>query len=183
MAMNVYIALIRGINVGGNNIVKMQDLKALFEDLGFRNARTYIQSGNVVFETGEGDNGETVRQTIEDGFRAAFGFGVSVVVRSAEELVSVIAGNPFELAAAEDFKRLHVFFLSGEPDKEALERLAPYENGEDMIRVAGRDMYILFHTKISDSPLFKVSLDKVLGLSATSRNWNTVTKLAAMAGE
>lgn len=181
--MAVYISLIRGINVGGNNIVKMQELKALFEDLGFRNARTYIQSGNVVFEAGEEGSGESIRQTIEDGFRAAFGFSASVIVRSAGELASVIAGNPFELAAAEDFKRLYVFFLSGEPDKEALERLAPYENGEDIIRVAGRDMYILFHTKISDSPLSRLSLDKLLGLSVTSRNWNTVTKLAAMAGE
>ncbi|AIQ62265.1 hypothetical protein PSTEL_03170 [Paenibacillus stellifer] len=65
--MAVYISLIRGINVGGNNIVKMQELKALFEDLGFRNARTYIQSGNVVFEAGEEGSGESIRQTIEDG--------------------------------------------------------------------------------------------------------------------
>ncbi|MDT3428701.1 uncharacterized protein (DUF1697 family) [Paenibacillus forsythiae] len=180
--MSEYIALIRGINVGGNKIVKMQDLRTMLQSLGFQNVKTYIQSGNVVFG-GEGNGEEALGEAIEQGIRNTFGFEASVMIRTAEELEAVIANNPFELAGAEDSKRLYVSFLSGELTDEALERLRPYEDGEDKLRVIGREMYILYKTKISDSPLFKVPLEKIMGVSATARNWNTVNKLAAMARE
>ncbi|MFD1773934.1 DUF1697 domain-containing protein [Paenibacillus rhizophilus] len=180
--MGKYIALIRGINVGGNKIVKMQDLKTMLQSLGFQNVKTYIQSGNVVFDGGETGE-EALKESIEKGIRDTFGFDASVIIRTAEELEAAIANNPFELAEPEEFKRLYVSFLAGELTDEAMERLRPYEDGEDKLRVIGKEMYILYCTKVSDSPLFKVPLEKIMGVSATSRNWNTVNKLAAMAAE
>ncbi|WP_025691041.1 DUF1697 domain-containing protein [Paenibacillus zanthoxyli] len=180
--MEKYIALIRGINVGGNKIIKMQDLRTMLQSLGFQNVKTYIQSGNVVL--GGPDSGdEAIGEAIEQGIRDTFGFDASVVIRTAQELEAAIANNPFELTGAEEFKRLYVSFLSGELTDEARERLRPYEDGEDKLRIVGKEMYILYKTKVSDSPLFKVPLEKIMGVSATSRNWNTVNKLAAMARE
>lgn len=181
--MDRVIALIRGINVGGNRIVKMQDLKALFENLGFGNVKTYIQSGNVVFDTEDGSGDEAIRTRIEAGMVESFGLEVSVTLRTAEELETVIRGNPYDPLTPEELKRLYVLFLAREPEQEALGRLAPYEGKEDRLKIIGREIYILYSTRASESPLFKVPLEKLLGVPATSRNWNTVTRLASMARE
>ncbi|MCE3198591.1 DUF1697 domain-containing protein [Paenibacillus sonchi] len=180
--MNTYIALLRGINVGGNKIIKMQALKAMFESLGYSRVRTYIQSGNVVFESNRAQAAE-LEAVISAAIRETFGFDVSVMSRSLEELEAVIAGNPFEPPAEEGYKRLYISFLAEAPSKEALEKLRPYEEGADKLHVAGKEMYTLYEVSASQSPLFKVQLDKLLGTSITARNWNTVNKLAAMGRE
>ncbi|WP_410513352.1 DUF1697 domain-containing protein [Paenibacillus sp. BR2-3] len=177
--MTTYIALLRGINVGGNKIIKMQDLKAMFQSLEFHNVRTYIQSGNVVFESKEA-SGTRLSGAIERMIKETFGFDVSVIIRSLEELESTIAGNPFDLSEKEDFKRLYVSFLAAEPSAEALEKLRPYEDGPDKLRFVGKEMYVLYEISVSQSALFKVPMDKILGTLITARNWNTVNKLAAM---
>ncbi|WP_342438231.1 DUF1697 domain-containing protein [Paenibacillus sp. FSL L8-0436] len=177
--MTTYIALLRGINVGGNKIIKMQDLKSMFQALHFEHVRTYIQSGNVVFESTEG-SGHQLAAVIGEQIRETFGFDVSVIIRSLEELEAAIAGNPFQLTEANEFKRLYVSFLADEPTAEALEKLRPYEDGADKVRVTGKEMYTLYEVSVSQSPLFKVQLDKLLGTPITARNWNTVNKLAAL---
>jgi uncharacterized protein (DUF1697 family) len=174
-----YIALLRGINVGGNKIIIMQDLKALFHSLGYEHIRSYIQSGNVIFESGETSH-RVLRDTIERGIKEVFGFDVSVIIRTHEELEQAIANSPFNLAEPEDFKRLYVSFLADEPSEESLEKLRPYEDGPDKIRFVGREMYTLYEISVSKSELFKVPVDKILGMPLTARNWNTVNKLAAM---
>ncbi|WP_019913770.1 DUF1697 domain-containing protein [Paenibacillus sp. HW567] len=177
--MNTYIALLKGINVGGNKIIKMQALKAMFESLGYDRVRTYIQSGNVVFESGE-TGSALLADTIRAKIIETFGFDASVLIRTLEELEAVIAGNPFELFEEEEYKRLYVSFLEKEPSAQALEQLRPYADGADKLRVVGREMYTLYEVSVSKSPLFKVPLEKLLGTSITARNWNTVNKLAAL---
>ncbi|MHA6534492.1 DUF1697 domain-containing protein [Paenibacillus sp. BAC0078] len=177
--MNTYIALLKGINVGGNKIIKMQALKAMFESLGYDRVRTYIQSGNVVFESGDTDS-DALAEIISRQIMETFGFDVSVLIRSLEQLETVIAGNPFEIFEEEAYKRLYVSFLEKEPSEEALEQLQPYADGADKLIVAGREMYTLYEVSVSKSPLFKVPLEKLLGTSITARNWNTVNKLAAL---
>ena len=177
--MNTYIALLRGINVGGNKIIKMQDLKAMFQSLEFHNVRTYIQSGNVIFEsdTAELDiMGGMIEQRIKD----VFGFEVSVIIRTVEELEQAIGNNPFTLLEQEDFKRLYVTFLASEPSPGALEKLAPYVDGPDKIRFVGKEMYVLYEVSVSKSALFKVPMDKILGMPSTTRNWNTLNKLVGL---
>ncbi|KAA8997195.1 DUF1697 domain-containing protein [Paenibacillus spiritus] len=175
------VALIRGINVGGKTL-KMETLRQELTARGFGKVKTYIQSGNVVFDSPAGSDDETAR-TLEQIIRETFGYSADVMVRSAAEWRAIVERNPYPPAAPEDGKRLHLFLLARELDEAALARLKPYGEAEDRIHVAGREMYVLFGTKMSDSPLFKLSLDKLLGLSATARNWNTVMKLAEMCEE
>lgn len=175
--MSKYIALLRGINVGGNKIIKMQELKAMFESLGFTGVTTYIQSGNVVFEGGTATDG-TLSALIGGRIKEVFGFDVSVIIRTAAELERTLANNPFPPEAPEDHKRLYVSFLPGEPSEEALEKLRPYEKGADKLRVIGKEMYVLYAVSASRSALFNVSFDKIFGQPVTARNWNTVSKLA-----
>jgi uncharacterized protein (DUF1697 family) len=180
--MTTYIALLRGINVGGNKIIKMQDLKAMFQSLGFEDVRTYIQSGNVVFE-GEEQSESLISGIIERQIEETFGFAVSVIMRTLDELEQTIANNPFKLTDKEDFKRWYVSFLPAEPSAEALDKLRIYEDGPDQIRFVGREMYVLYEVSVSQSPLFKVSFDKILGMPVTTRNWNTLNKLVTMASK
>lgn len=177
--MTTYIALLRGINVGGNKIIKMLDLKAMFQTLGFENVRTYIQSGNVVFESDEGSE-SLLTGVIERKIHEVFGFEVSVIIRTLAEMENVIANDPFQLSEPEDFKRWYVTFLPAEPSAEALDKLRTYENGPDKVRFVGREMYILYEVSVSQSPLFKVPFDRILGMTITARNWNTVNKLVTM---
>lgn len=160
--MTTYIALLRGINVGGNKIIKMLDLKAMFQALGFANVRTYIQSGNVVFENDEGSVG-LLSGVIERQIHEVFGFEVSVIIRTLAEMENVIANDPFQLSEPEEFKRWYVTFLPAEPSAEALDKLRTYENGPDKVRFVGREMYILYEVSVSQSPLFKVPLTKYSG--------------------
>ncbi|MEK4234698.1 hypothetical protein BSK65_21670 [Paenibacillus odorifer] len=177
--MTTYIALLRGINVGGNKIIKMLDLKAMFQTLGFENVRTYIQSGNVVFESDEGSK-SLLTGVIERKIHEVFGFEVSVIIRTLAEMENVIANDPFQLSEPEEFKRWYVTFLPAEPSAEALDKLRTYENGPDKVRFVGREMYILYEVSVSQSPLFKVPFDRILGMTITARNWNTVNKLVTM---
>lgn len=178
--MNTYIAWLRGINVGGNKVIKMQELKAVLGTLPFKNVRTYIQSGNVVLES-EALTGDGLAEMIGGKIQEAFGFEVPVMIRSLEELEAVIAGNPFPLSEPEEFKRLYVSFLAAEPAAEALEKLSRYEDGADQVRVIGKEMYTYYEVSVSESPLFKVPFDKLLGTALTARNWNTLNKVAALA--
>lgn len=178
--MNTYIALLRGINVGGNKLIRMQELKAMFVELQYANVRTYIQSGNVVFES-EAASGEGLAEVISQRIWETFGFEVPVIIRSVEELEAVIAGNPFPLTEPEEFKRLYVSFLADEPSAEALEKVRPYEDGADQVRVIGKEMYTYYEVSVSESPLFKVQFDKLLGTNLTARNWNTLGKVTALA--
>lgn len=177
--MTTYIALLRGINVGGNKIIKMQDLRSMCQAMHLENVRTYIQSGNIVFDSVDESSGR-LGMMIGEQIMKTFGFDVPVIIRSLEELEAAIAGNPFQLTEAEEFKRLYISFLETEPSAEALEKLRPYEDGADKLRVIGKDMYTLYEVSVSQSPLFKVPLDKLLGTTLTARNWNTVNKLAAL---
>ncbi|WP_405106717.1 DUF1697 domain-containing protein [Paenibacillus sp. FSL K6-1217] len=178
--MNTYIAWLRGINVGGNKIIKMQELKAMFEALNYGNVRTYIQSGNVVFES-EAAAAPQLAGTISQRLQETFGFEVPVIIRSLEELEAVIAGNPFPQEEPEAYKRLYVSFLEAEPAAEAMEKLRPYEDGADKVRLIGRELYAFYEVSVSASPLFKVPFDKLLGTTLTARNWNTLNKVAALA--
>lgn len=177
--MSTYIALLRGINVGGNKIIKMQDLKAMFLSLGAQKVRTYIQSGNVVFESDE-ESEYLLSAAIKDRIKEAFDFDVSVMIRTVDEMEQVLVNNPFPLTEKEDLKRWYVSFLPHEPSPEALEKLRIYEDGPDKLRFVGREMYVIYEVSTSQSALSKVPLDRMLGMPITARNWNTVNKLVDM---
>jgi uncharacterized protein (DUF1697 family) len=117
---------------------------------------------------------------IERQIHEVFGFEVSVIIRTLAEMENVIANDPFQLSEPEEFKRWYVTFLPAEPSAEALDKLRTYEKGPDKVRFVGREMYILYEVSVSQSLLFKVPFDKILGMPITARNWNTVNKLVAI---
>ena len=175
-----YIALLRGINVGGKNIIKMAQLKAIFEDIGFQNVKTYIQSGNVLFSS---DKSESVLiNKIEEKIYTNVSFKVSVILRSEEEFNNLIENCPFsekEILEAQgntSSEVLYVAFLKQEPLEENIDKFSVYETGEDKYKIIGRDVYLLFHDSIRNSKLGN-NLGK-LDNSATTRNWKTINKIS-----
>ncbi|MGZ4160254.1 MAG: DUF1697 domain-containing protein [Neobacillus sp.] len=174
--MTIYIALLRGINVGGHKRIKMADLKQLLETIGLRNVKTYIQSGNVLFESEE--ETDQLRQRMEEEINKNFGFPVPVILRTAQEFERIFKSCPFPTESLPQGESVNVAFLSGVPSEEGIEYLSTVESNRDEYKIEGKDVYLYFGQSILDSKL-ATQLPK-LGVQATVRNWKTVTKLAAM---
>ncbi|HEV8190468.1 MAG TPA: DUF1697 domain-containing protein [Ktedonobacterales bacterium] len=177
--MTTYIALLRGINVGGRNMIKMAELKRLFEKLGLDQVQTYIQSGNVLFTAEEEE--QPLRQRLEREIEAIFGFPVTVVLRTAAELQQIIAECPFASDALQEGESLYLTLLADVPSKEGIERLLSYSSEVDDYRIVGRSVYLLYRRSILDSKLTNAFLEQRLGVRSTARNWRTISALAAKA--
>ncbi|WP_031342203.1 DUF1697 domain-containing protein [Ruminiclostridium papyrosolvens] len=181
--MIVYIAFLRGINVGGKNIIKMADLKQVFESIGLCEVKTYIQSGNVLFKSNEAE--ESLCDKIEHKIGAVFGIPVNVILRTSTELEHIILNCPFskdEIIEAETLSKvesLYVALLTHNPLKEKIEYINVYRSESDKYHIVGRDIYLLFHHSIRNSKLSN-NLYK-LNVSTTVRNWKTLSKLAVLA--
>ena len=176
--MSVVVALLRGINLGPKRRVAMADLRALLQDAGFENVRTHLQSGNVVLETG--DPPDEAARTIEERIAERYGFDVDVIVRTAPELADVAANSPFADVAT-DGARHFVVFLPSEPDAAALAELAEQDFEPDRYAARGREIYAWCPNGMRDSHLMRALADPRLAPTGTVRNWNTVTKLLALA--
>ncbi|MUG87883.1 DUF1697 domain-containing protein [Paenibacillus timonensis] len=180
--MTIHIALLRGINVGGKNIIKMAELKRSLTEQGFSEVQTYIQSGNILFASEEEG---ALGLRMEEVIRRDFGLDIPVVLRTASELRATAEGCPFtpeEIAAAEAASTgecLYVAFLRSEPIAEALKRFAAYANEQELFRTSGREVYLLFKESVRNSKL-AANLQK-LDAYATVRNWKTVGKLLSLA--
>ena len=177
--MPSYIALLRGVNVSGHHRIKMDRLRATFLELGFRNVRTYFQSGNVVFDSGATATSALGRR-IEAQIQRDFGFRVPVIVRTPKEMATVVKHNPFLNATNVDVSRLHVTFLS-EPApgiaNEALRRLA---SGGEQVHVNGRTIYLHCPDGYGGSRLSNTAIERHLRVGATTRNWKTTNALLTM---
>lgn len=176
--MPTYIALLRGVNIG-QNLLKMERLREMCAQVGLQNARTYVQSGNVVFE-GDGP-AEKWAQALEAKLTGKTRLPVTVLVRTAAEIKKVLGGNPFLNEKGIDTKRLAVVFLQGAPSKAALAKMHSVDIGNERFHCAGREIYIHCPDGFARTKLY--SLDKFLAQRTTTRNWNTVTKLCSMCGE
>lgn len=183
--MAIYIALLRGINVGGKNKIKMAELRAALESLGLKRVQSYIQSGNILFESDETE--ATLRQWIEQEIEKSFGITTKVIIRTASELKMIVTSCPFtdeqitEAQASSENECLYVSMLLEEPQPDRIEKLKAFDAKDDQYRIEGRDIYLLFRQSVRNSKL-TVQLDK-LGVPATVRNWNTLNKLDALADE
>ncbi|NHN28284.1 DUF1697 domain-containing protein [Paenibacillus agricola] len=177
--MTIYIALLRGINVGGNNKIKMSELKTCFEALGFGRVKTYINSGNILFESEEGE--AALRQQIEQMIHKDFRISLTVVLRSAAELEQLIASCPYDAAALSEGESIHASLLTEPLAKEKINHLSDIKSEQDQFQIKGRDIYMWLRQSMRDSKLAG-SLTK-LGNTVTTRNWNTIIKLDALAKE
>ena len=178
--MPTYLALLRGINVSGQKLIPMERLRASFENLGFSEVETYIQSGNGVFQSAR-ESTATVAQKITDRILNDFGFAVPVIGRTQAEFGEVVKKNPFLAEAAIDLSKLHVTFLSAAAPPTATEGLQTLAAATERFRVCGREIYLHFPEGYGVTKLSNRAIEKKLSVSATTRNWKTVTTLLAMA--
>jgi uncharacterized protein (DUF1697 family) len=177
--MTTHIALLRGVNVGANPL-KMERLRDLLAELGFAGVTTYLQSGNALFAA-EGTP-EELSAMIETKVSAATRLPVSAIVRTPAQLKRVRDANPFLKGDGVERKALHVTFLAGAPGKPGLAALDRIESGDDRWHASGAEIYLCCPSGYGRSKLNNTALERVLGARATTRNWNTVVALCAMAG-
>ncbi len=179
--MPAYIAILRGINVGGRNKIRMADLAELFTRLRFRDTTTYIQSGNIVFRAGSGSD-TAIAGKIEKAIAERFGFEVPVIVRSAGEMRATVAANPFLKERGIDRSKLHLTFLDTDPDPALATKLAEIDYPPDRFVLIGRDIFLHCPATYGGTKLSNTFFERKLKVRATTRNWKTVTTLLKMAG-
>lgn len=180
--MTTYIALLRGINVGGKNIIKIAKLKEVLEAIGLSEVQTYIQSGNVLFKSLEEE--ALLRVRIEHTIEVNFGITTSIVLRTAAELNLIISDCPFtkeQICEAElqsGVESFYVALLTQHPIQDNIDRWKTYRSEKEEYRISGREVYLLFRNSIRNSKLAN-NLHR-LDRSATVRNWKTLNKLAEL---
>ncbi len=174
-----YVALLRGVNVGGKNRLPMADLREIFTEAGCAGVRTYIQSGNAVFEATQ-DLAEAVPELVTQAILERFGYETAVVVRSGEELRQIATSNPFDTSG--DPRFLHVAFLKDTPSDEAVSSLDPERSPPDEFAVRGRDVYLRYPNGVARTKLTNDYLAARLQTVSTMRNWRTVLRLLEMVG-
>jgi uncharacterized protein (DUF1697 family) len=172
--------MLRGVNVGGHNKIKMDALRDLCGTLNLECAQTYVQSGNVVFLCEE-KNLAALSKRISDAIEKKFGFRPDLVLRSAAELKKVIAENPFAGRKNIEPGKLLVVFLVSAPAKTARDALAKFDARGEELRLGGSELYIYFRNGQGQTKLSWPGLEKAVSTPFTGRNWNTVTKLLEMA--
>lgn len=181
--MNTFISILRGINITGNKIIRMTDLKAMYESLGFSDVTTYIQSGNVIFRS-KNKNPAAVVETITGAIKTRFGFDVTVIIRRPDELKAVIKKNPFIGRKGIDEKGLYVTFLQEQPSPALAKALRPLTaKTKDEYEIVGTAIYIHCRKGYGKSLLNNSYFERYLKVRATTRNWNTVNILSSMADE
>jgi uncharacterized protein (DUF1697 family) len=170
--------MLRGINVGGKKIVNMEKLRASFDALGFKSVSTYGNSGNVIFETSR--DPKNLTEIIEREISREFGFPIATIVRTSEELEEIVGKNPFLREKEVDHSRLHITFLSEQPTKTAIEKLAVLDPEPDRFHVKGREIYIHCPDGYGRTKLSNNTLERLLAVEATTRNWKAVNTLLQM---
>lgn len=178
--MAATIAMLRGVNLGSHNRIKMEALRTLCTSLKLRDPQTYVQSGNVVFRTREQDLARLAKK-IENGIERDFGFRTDVILRSSAEMRNVIARNPFAKRSGIESSKLLVLFLALDPDPEARAKALRIKADPEELRMDGREVYIYFPNGIGRSKLSTTSIERALKTPGTGRNWNSVTKMLEMA--
>jgi uncharacterized protein (DUF1697 family) len=175
--MALTLALLRAVNVGGRKLI-MAELRELMTDLGFKDARTLLQTGNLVFDA-RALAGAELEAKLEAETQRHFGLTTDYLVRTADEWAAILAANPFPAMARDDPSHLVVMTLKSEPAAGAIEALRGAIVGREEVSLNGRDLYLSYPDNIGDSKLTAAVIERRLGVRGTARNWNTANKLAA----
>lgn len=173
--MKTYISILRGINVSGQKKIKMADLKALYEKLGFSDVQTYIQSGNVVFKAKETEANK-LEKLIFDAIQKEYGFDVPNLILTAKEVEEALNNNPFK-----DIEKMYFTFLTETPQQENIEKLKTYSFEEEYYELNGKVIYSHFPNGAGRAKMNNNFFENKLKVMATSRNLNTTQKLLEMA--
>lgn len=180
--MPVLISMLRGVNLGPHNRIKMDALRSVYQSLKLEEPRTYVQSGNVIFRTKE-KNLAKLAVKIQDAIEKKFKCRPDVILRTTDEVKKAIAATPFADRPHLEPGKILVTFLAAEPPREAEANLAKFKDYPEELHLRGREMYIYFPNGAGRSKLPWSSVEKLLKVTGTARNWNSVTKMLAMAEE
>ncbi|MAS93158.1 MAG: hypothetical protein CMO55_08170 [Verrucomicrobiales bacterium] len=178
--MNSYVALLRGINVGGRNSLPMKVLVSILEEMDAQNVQTYIQSGNIVFQSSK-TGIQRIAEDLGNAIESTRGFRPGIQIWSREDFLHVKKGNPYP-QTEEDRKSVHLFYLESEPVNPDFEKLEKLCAETEKFELKGKALYLFAPEGIGKSK-FAARVEAALGVSATARNWRTVTKLADMISE
>ena len=173
-----HIVLLRGINIGSRNRIAMPELRKVLEAAGFDDVRTYVQSGNVVLSSGR--SAAEVERACERQIEQSFGLDIDVVARTRAQVANVVERNPLAKVAT-DPKRYQVSFLSGKPAADVMRKLEEAAAEQERVVLAGREIYAWHPEGIGRSRLWTLLAGRGLGVTATARNWTTVSKLLELA--
>ncbi|MGG0301575.1 DUF1697 domain-containing protein [Bacillus albus] len=171
--MTIYIALLRGINVGGHKIIKMADLKQMFESIELKQVKTYIQSGNIVFKSEE--DIKFLKERIQSEIKNVFSFDVPVMLRTNDEFINIIKGCPYDADSLVEGESIHVAFLANELSEKEKDQLLMQKNETEDCYIDENVVYLFFKNSIRNSKL--INQFQRLHIPATVRNWRTVSKL------
>ena len=170
-----YVAFLRGINVGRKNKIQMESLREVCASIGFENVKTYINSGNIIFETSKTDD-KKLAERIENAIEKESGLQIKTIVRSIEEIEEIVKNNPFA-GQFENDKDVHIFFLEEEMADEKRELLLSNNNENETYAVKNREIFCWLKVRVLDSLMGKDYIAKKLKVSSTARNWRTVNKI------
>jgi len=180
--MTIYISILRGINVGGQKKIRMEDLKVLYEGLDFSEVTTYIQSGNVIFKTGFPVSNSVLSEKIEQAIEEKYHFHVPVIIRTTDEMYQVLSSNPFLNEEGINREKLHVTFLEELPQSTKVIAIKESDFSPDRFRIIGKEVYLYCPGGYGNTKLSNTFFEKKLHVKATTRNWKTVGKLAELTG-
>jgi uncharacterized protein (DUF1697 family) len=178
--MPVLISMLRGVNLGPHNRIKMDALRVLYQSLELEDPRTYVQSGNVIFRTKE-KNAAKLASKIQEGIAKKFGFRPQVIIRTTDELKQALAANPFRSRREIESSRLLITFLSAGPPAEAHAAIGNLKVQREELHLLGRELYIYFPDGIGKSKVPWSSVEKLLKVTGTARNLNSVVKMLEIA--
>ena len=178
--MKTYVSILRGINVGGKKMMKMEALRNLFSGLDFHNIQTYIQSGNVVFQTDETDV-DILQANIENRISDIFGFDVPVLVFEFNQFKQMLSLNPFLKDVEKEIDNLHVTFLSAIPETIRVNNLCEIDCAEDQFQLFDNALFLYCPTNYGNTKLSNNFIEKKLNVNATTRNWKTTQELIRIA--
>jgi uncharacterized protein (DUF1697 family) len=175
----IFLCLLRGINVGGKTAARMTDVKAIFESLGFRKVKTWLQSGNVLFES-DPSGAKGIAGTIEATLAARIGGSILVLIRDFAEMDTIVDGNPLVKKAGLESEWLHVTFLREAKEATGIKELEKRKDPAERIVVRGREAYLYCPNGYGRTRLNNGAIEKALGTVATTRNWKTTRALQEM---
>jgi uncharacterized protein (DUF1697 family) len=181
--MQTYISFLRGVNMTGHNSIKMTDLSALFNNLGLKDAETFIQSGNVIFN----DTGEIPRpalsEILEKAILERFTYTVPVMIRTNQELNDLFSSNPFLKETNFDPSKMAVLFLHDEPSETQVQKVADINYPPDKFKIIGKEIFIYCPNGFGRTKLYTNFFEKKMGVIGTARNWKTITAILDIANK
>ena len=178
--MNKFISFLRGINVSGQKKIKMEDLKKLYLSLGYSDVQTYIQSGNVVFTSGKEER--ILEKEISDKISQSFGFDVEITIKTKEYLEKILSINPYRKLNDFNTKIMYFTLLKDEPEQNAIDKLKSDKPVNDTFEVIGKEIYVYCPDGYGRTVYSNNYFENKLKIKATTRNWNTITKMIELAG-